>query len=72
MVVRIHWYTVRAFIFQVIRSLILCHSLLAATLGPLANMLSIAALVTYWRTTVLVNGTYVNGPEGKKFPDPIW
>lgn len=62
--------------------------LLAATLGPLANVLSIAALVTPWRMCVLQNVT--SGPEardcnwsgdaadlsadleGRTFRDPEW
>ncbi|PPJ61390.1 hypothetical protein CBER1_10626 [Cercospora berteroae] len=61
--------------------------LLAATLGPLANVLSIAALVTYWRMC-LVKGVDETGasecawdslsaslvPElnGQEFADPRW
>ncbi|GIZ36691.1 hypothetical protein CKM354_000015900 [Cercospora kikuchii] len=61
--------------------------LLAATLGPLANVLSIAALVTYWRMC-LVRGVNEKGasecawdslsaslvPElnGQEFADPRW
>ncbi|KZF23493.1 voltage-gated potassium channel [Xylona heveae TC161] len=39
--------------------------LIAATTGPLANVLSIAALVTKWRNHVPIDG----GPE---IPDPHW
>jgi potassium channel subfamily K len=46
--------------------------LLAATLGPLANVLSIAALVTSWRETIFVDGEYVDEFVGVKFPDPKW
>ena len=45
--------------------------LLAATIGPLANVMSIAALITSWRAR------YEDGHEGKDehaigFPDPTW
>ncbi|OCL04385.1 voltage-gated potassium channel, partial [Glonium stellatum] len=46
--------------------------LLAATLGPLANVLSIAALVTYWRETVFVGGQFVGDFDGVPFRDPGW
>ncbi|KAF2205739.1 voltage-gated potassium channel [Delitschia confertaspora ATCC 74209] len=46
--------------------------LLAATLGPLANVLSIAALVTSWRETVFVDGEFVPEFDGVKFADPRW
>jgi potassium channel subfamily K len=61
--------------------------LLAATLGPMANVLSIAALATSWRACI-VKGIEANaalqcdwsgdrnslGPEldGRPFPDPTW
>ncbi|KAK5118775.1 hypothetical protein LTR85_007981 [Meristemomyces frigidus] len=61
--------------------------LLAATIGPLANVLSIAALVTYWRMC-LVPGIDSDGAaqclwtgtrdqlapdlEGKTYRDPLW
>lgn len=45
--------------------------LLAATMGPLANVMSIAALITSWRAR------FEDGYEGKDehtigFPDPTW
>jgi len=45
--------------------------LLAAALGPLANVLSIAALVTSWRNDIPDNGA---GGDGASvgFPDPRW
>jgi len=62
--------------------------LLAATIGPLANVLSIAALVTYWRMCLvtgvnsedeaqecLYNGdrnTLGSDLEGQPLPDPLW
>lgn len=46
--------------------------LLAATLGPLANVLSIAALVTYWRMHVVVDGERVPELYGVPFKDPRW
>ena len=60
--------------------------LLAATIGPLANVFSIAALVTSWRVCLLSgvevedaaqcipHGGSVIGPdlEGHPFPDPRW
>ncbi|GME42464.1 hypothetical protein GTA08_BOTSDO10311 [Neofusicoccum parvum] len=46
--------------------------LLAATLGPLANVLSIAALVTYWRMDLVVDGHAVPELEGVPFKDPRW
>ncbi|OJD29328.1 voltage-gated potassium channel [Diplodia corticola] len=46
--------------------------LLAATLGPLANVLSIAALVTYWRMNVVVDGQVVSELAGVPFEDPRW
>jgi potassium channel subfamily K len=47
--------------------------LLAATIAPLANVLSIAALVTFWRMNV-DDGTGKPGPElsGRPFEDPNW
>ena len=57
-------------------------SLLAATIGPLANVLSIAALVTYWRmclidgvepSTCVGNGSPLVGDLfGHTFEDPHW
>ncbi|EKG14168.1 hypothetical protein MPH_08662 [Macrophomina phaseolina MS6] len=46
--------------------------LLAATLGPLANVLSIAALVTYWRMELVVDGEVVPELDGVPFKDPRW
>lgn len=58
--------------------------LLAATIGPLANVLSIAALVTYWRMCLVdgttdaaacvlnANDTIVGDLYGKTFADPHW
>ena len=58
--------------------------LLAATIGPLANVLSIAALVTYWRMCLVddvdPNSCPWNGDEnllltdlnGHTFQDPRW
>ncbi|KAK8243090.1 potassium channel-like protein [Phyllosticta capitalensis] len=46
--------------------------LLAATLGPLANVLSIAALVTYWRMDLIVDGKRVPQNKGQEFEDPRW
>ncbi|KAF2502771.1 voltage-gated potassium channel [Lophium mytilinum] len=46
--------------------------LLAATLGPLANVLSIAALVSYWRETIYIDGQFVDDFEGVSFKDPHW
>ena len=46
--------------------------LLAATLAPLANVLSICALVTSWRQSVLVDGQIVADFDGIPFPDPKW
>jgi potassium channel subfamily K len=46
--------------------------LLAATLGPLANVLSIAALVTYWRENIYIDGQYVADFDGVPFKDPAW
>ncbi|KAI9811836.1 MAG: Potassium channel [Pycnora praestabilis] len=45
--------------------------LIAATTGPLANVLSIAALVTSWRATLPNNGTGADD-AGIPFPDPHW
>ena len=45
--------------------------LLAATIGPLANVMSIAALVTSWRNNY--NPDYPNeDAESIGFPDPKW
>jgi hypothetical protein len=46
--------------------------LLAATLGPLANVSSIAALVTSWRQTNIVAGEPVSDFDGVPFADPKW
>ena len=46
--------------------------LLAATLGPLANVSSIAALVTSWRQRNIVNGEVLSDFEGIPFGDPRW
>ncbi|KAF1850721.1 potassium channel-like protein [Cucurbitaria berberidis CBS 394.84] len=46
--------------------------LLAATLGPLANVSSIAALVTSWRQTNYVNGVHVPDFDGVPYTDPRW
>ncbi|KAF2713247.1 voltage-gated potassium channel [Pleomassaria siparia CBS 279.74] len=46
--------------------------LLAATLGPLANISSICALVTSWRSNVQVEGLIVSDFDGIPFADPTW
>ena len=46
--------------------------LLAATLGPLANVSSIAALVTPWRQQNIIDGVRVSDFEGVHFGDPRW
>ncbi|KAJ5063034.1 potassium channel-like protein [Bipolaris maydis] len=46
--------------------------LLAATLGPLANVSSIAALVTSWRQKNIINGEVLTDFEGVPFGDPRW
>lgn len=48
--------------------------LLAATIGPLANVLSIAALVTKWRVQLPNNGQLPEGKDdaGIDIPDPHW
>jgi potassium channel subfamily K len=46
--------------------------LMAATLGPLANVSSIAALVTSWRQRNVVDGVRVPDFEGVAFADPRW
>ncbi|KAF2736733.1 voltage-gated potassium channel [Polyplosphaeria fusca] len=46
--------------------------LLAATLSPLANVLSICALVTSWRETIYIDGNPVAEFDGVPFPDPKW
>lgn len=48
--------------------------LIAATTGPLANVLSIAALVTYWRMQLDVgdDGAMVPELQGIPFQDPLW
>jgi hypothetical protein len=48
--------------------------LLAATLGPLANMLSIAAIATKWRAELANNGVLPEGAQdlGTPMADPQW
>lgn len=46
--------------------------LLAATLGPLANVSSIAALVTSWRQNNYIDGDLVPDLYGATYPDPRW
>ncbi|KAE8847861.1 hypothetical protein PTNB85_01704 [Pyrenophora teres f. teres] len=46
--------------------------LLAATLGPLANVSSIAALVTPWRQSNIINGENLTDFNGVPFDDPRW
>jgi potassium channel subfamily K len=46
--------------------------LLAATLGPLANVSSIAALVTSWRQSNFVDGERLSDFEGVPYADPRW
>ncbi|CZR62243.1 related to potassium channel [Phialocephala subalpina] len=48
--------------------------LLAATIGPLANVLSIAALVSKWRVTLPNNGALPEGTDdaGVDIADPHW
>ena len=46
--------------------------LLAATLGPLANVSSIAALVTPWRQSNIINGQKLSDFNGVPFGDPRW
>ncbi|PVH82708.1 voltage-gated potassium channel [Cadophora sp. DSE1049] len=48
--------------------------LLAATIGPLANVLSIAALVSKWRVRLPDNGQLPGGLDalGTNIPDPEW
>ncbi len=48
--------------------------LLAATIGPLANVLSIAALVSKWRVALPDNGTLPLGADdaGIDIDDPHW
>ncbi|KAF2472878.1 voltage-gated potassium channel [Lindgomyces ingoldianus] len=46
--------------------------LLAASLGPLANVLSIAALVTFWRENVFIDDKFVPDFQGVPFRDPLW
>ena len=45
--------------------------LLAAGTGPLANMLSIAGLVTSWRSVIPNNGAG-RDQDSVGFPDPHW
>lgn len=46
--------------------------LLAATLGPLANVSSIAALVTSWRQSNFIDGERLSDFEGVPYADPRW
>ncbi|KAJ4987029.1 Outward-rectifier potassium channel TOK1 [Stagonosporopsis vannaccii] len=46
--------------------------LLAATLGPLANISSIAALVTSWRQNNYIDGVFVQDLYGTPYADPRW
>lgn len=46
--------------------------LMAATLGPLANVSSIAALVTPWRQSNIVDGQQLSDFDGVPFDDPRW
>lgn len=48
--------------------------LIAATTGPLCNVLSIAALVTPWRVTLADNGQLPAGTDdsGVGIKDPQW
>jgi potassium channel subfamily K, other eukaryote len=47
--------------------------LLAATIGPLANVLSLAALVTYWRMDLDDgHGNRLPQLSGAPFRDPRW
>ncbi|KAF9693337.1 hypothetical protein EKO04_008648 [Ascochyta lentis] len=46
--------------------------LLAATLGPLANVSSIAALVTSWRQNNYLDGQFVSDLFGVPYADPRW
>lgn len=46
--------------------------LLAATLGPLANISSIAALVTSWRQDNYLDGVFVADLYGVPYADPRW
>ena len=48
------------------------NKLLAATLGPLANVSSIAALVTPWRQQNIINGERISDFKGVPFGDPRW
>ena len=47
--------------------------LIAATFAPMANLLSIAALVVYWRNDVKVfNEPILRESTSEGYPDPIW
>jgi potassium channel subfamily K len=46
--------------------------LLAATLGPLANVSSIAALVTSWRQRNYIDGNFLPDFDGRPYADPRW
>ncbi|KAF1952316.1 voltage-gated potassium channel, partial [Byssothecium circinans] len=46
--------------------------LLAAALGPLANVSSITALVTFWREQIYIDGQFVSELDGILFADPQW
>lgn len=56
----------------VVYLLLMKDRLLAATLGPLANVSSIAALVTSWRQTNFLDGDFVSDFEGVPYQDPRW
>lgn len=46
--------------------------LIAATVGPLANVTSIAALVVYWRQYLVIDGQTVQELSGQPYKDPTW
>ncbi|CAI6334115.1 unnamed protein product [Periconia digitata] len=46
--------------------------LLGATLGPLANLSSIAALVTSWRAQINIGGQFLAELDGTLYADPGW
>lgn len=57
------------------RILLTCTSLLAATIAPAANVFSIAALVSYWRTSLInpSTGAHVDIPlDGFDIKDPYY
>ena len=45
--------------------------MLAATTGPMANMFSIAAIVTPWRNVISDNGA-ASDVVSVEYPDPRW